>query len=148
MKSTWFHNAKQYEFAKKVCMAGVYKGMRPYDMFSVFLEASYLALRQQAHMFRFGQQDDKVEQDYLRVIKRAPNPSDLADALGLLCQNLQESPEDFLGTVFQCLGMADKEFSGQCFTPYELCVVMSDMILGDVKPDPDHRLTLSPSNIS
>ncbi len=143
MKSTDFRDRTHYEFAQLVQEAGGSGGYRMYELFTAFLHLAYLSFRQKEHQFRTHTMDDAIEAEYMEEVKRFQNPTKFAHALGALVLGLEKKPHDFLGDVYQELGMADKSFAGQCFTPYPLCQLLTATTLGDRPPDPENRLILS-----
>lgn len=142
MKSSWFRNTREYQFAKLIVEAGEYKGLRTHELFDKFLFCAYAALRQAVHKLQEGEIDAKLEAEYLRAIQEIPSPAKFSDAMGELVHALEENPCDFLGNVYQSIGMADKDFRGQCFTPASICELLARMTLNKVEPNPHHRLTI------
>jgi hypothetical protein len=142
LKSTWFKSSREFEFAKLIEEAGAYEGIRVHDLFGKFLFCSFVAIRQAVHRMQLGKLDEQLEAEYLRVIKGVPEPKRFPEALSLVVDALQEDPHDFLGGVYEQLGMSDKDFRGQVFTPRHVCEMLVGMNLKDWKPDPTHRMRL------
>ena len=142
MKSQWFNDKSQWEFAKLIEDAGGHGGYRTCELFSSFLFCAYASLRQPVEKLLTGSINPEIEAEYLREIKRFKYPEKICEAMARLVIELERQPRDFLGAVYSTLGLNDKDFSGQCFTPMHVCTMMAKMTMGDAKPDPEHRLTV------
>lgn len=143
MKSTWFPDKTQYEFAQIIEDAGRRSGHRMWELFDGFLFCAFASFRQAVYKLTTGELNAQLEEDYLKRIRQFEDPNKFPEALAVLVRELEREPRDFLGDVYQALGMADKDFAGQCFTPMPICHLMANMVLGDAEPDPSNRLTLS-----
>lgn len=141
MKSTWFSDRAQYDFCRLLAETPKSSGQHIYRTFSDFIECAYLAVSGAAHKVRTGKASPQKERAYLELIQNY-KADRLAEAFAGLVMSLEKDPGDFLGNCFQSLGMADKDFAGQCFTPRALCLTMVGVTLGDVKPGKE-RLTIS-----
>lgn len=70
---------------------------------------------------------DEREKQYLSIAGKYTRPEMEAftEMLALLVVALEDNPEqDFLGELYMCLGLGN-DHSGQFFTPYHICEVMS-----------------------
>lgn len=144
MKSTDFNDRKEYDLARCIYEAGGHKGYRTYELFSAFCFFAFAALRQGVWKVQTGAINAELEAEYLEQEARFPNPKKFSEAMALLVQELEAKPRDVLGNVYQCLGMADKDFAGQCFTPASLSEMLARMTLGEeITPDPNYRLTIN-----
>jgi len=113
-----------------------------WNLFGDFLELSFLAMSQAATKILTGEIDAKREARYMEIVKRYPNPKAFSEAHAILVNGLQDEIHDFLGNLAGELGLLEGEWHGQFFTPQPICDFMAQLTLGDVKPDPHHRLTI------
>ena len=114
-----------------------------WNLYSDFLELSFIAMSQPVRKWLTGEIDAKREARYMEIVKRYPNPGAFAEALGIVVLGLEEEPHDFLGNVAGELGLLEGEWSGQFFTPKPVCDLMVQMNLAEEeKPDPEHRLMI------
>ena len=70
---------------------------------------------------------EQREQDYMRIMKQYKEAEGQAIArlFALTAQALEQNPDqDFLGHLYMNLDMGNKGL-GQCFTPYDVCRMMS-----------------------
>lgn len=141
MKSQWFADKNRYEFAK--CLKDADYSLQTWDLMDVFLKCSTLALRQSYRKLRFQEIKPEWEEEYEKSIGRVKNQENIKRCFAILVNALEEIRDDFLGSLIQELGQADKDFRGQCLTPTALCAVMSRMTLSEERPNPDRRLMLS-----
>jgi type I restriction-modification system DNA methylase subunit len=141
LKSTWFSDRKQYEFAKCIQDAESY-GCNYYDVFLNFLTLGFNSMVQASLQARGISIDDKLEQEVLRIQEHAKDWHKYAEALAMMA-DIMEDEYDFLGQVSGSLGLNDKSFKGQCFTPQPLCEVMAQFTLGEIYPDDKHRYLIS-----
>lgn len=143
MKSTWFAKKSHHEFSKLLQDAARGK----YDLWNVFtdwLEVAYLSMSQAVHrLTHLDQLDQEKEEAFLKIIERYDHSGNFAQALGVVVNALEEEQYDFIGSVAGELQMLDKDFKGQCFTPASLCQAMAQMSMGDIEPDPNHRLMIN-----
>jgi len=141
LKRTWFQTDRQYQFA---CLVQEAAGddVRFSEAFDAWLECVYLALRQPVFKLQTGSIDAATEERYLTVIRRMANPNKVAEAVAILVVALESRAEDFLGSVYSCMSMADVAGMGQCFTPTVVCELIAQFNFGDRKPDPTHRITI------
>lgn len=140
MKSTWFGCRKRYDFAK--CIDAADYSLQRWDLFTGFLQCAYGACRQPINKMLTGGLDDGLEQKVISEQNRVKHPSNYAEAFAILTLALEEEPYDFLGMVLQELGIADKDFKGQCFTPRALSRITAEMMLQDAKPQQGRTLWL------
>lgn len=81
------------------------------------------------------QRKEQREEQYLSIVK-AYSPTDLddfANLFALTVQALEEDPEqDFLGKMYMQLELGNK-WKGQFFTPFNICRMMAEMQLDDVR---------------
>jgi hypothetical protein len=84
---------------------------------------------------------DQAEADYMQTVKRYDREEahQMAQLFALTTMALEERMHDFLGSVFMQLEISNSNL-GQFFTPYELCVLMAEMQLGDVREDDPREL--------
>lgn len=133
MKSTWFSKRQHYDFAKVLRDTSHEDFHR---IFSDFLECAAISLAQPTLKLTDGRIDPDLEKNYLQTINRNPKyPKAFPIAMAALIEGLGEEPHDFLGDTSGALGMNDKNYRGQCFTPYHLCLLMANMTIGNKKPD-------------
>lgn len=128
MKSTWFTNRTRYDFGRLLQEADY--GKSHYQSFHAFLVLSSCSV-QQATLSAAGVCSPAIEREYMQEVKQIKNPAKLSEAFALLADALAEKPEDFLGKYVSELGMNDKDFRGQCFTPTEVCEAMARISLHD-----------------
>lgn len=142
MKSAWFSKKPHHEFAKLLQDAARGK----YDLWNVFtdwLEVAYLSLSQAVHrLTHLDQLDPEREEAYAKIVQRYDHPENFARAFGVVVEALEEEAYDFIGSAAGELELLDKAFKGQCFTPAPLCQLMAQMSMGDIDPDPEHRLMI------
>lgn len=141
MKSTWFGNRQRYEFAKLISEGAGY-GVDYYRAMSDWLTLASIELQQAVNRIIRGQIDEKIEAEYIETAKRQKDCVKMAQALGVLCLSLEESPHDFLGKVCGELAILDKGFRGQCFTPDEVSYCVARMNCADLMANgkPDYRI--------
>lgn len=142
MKSTWFNDRRQFDFCRLIEDAGG-GGMRFSESFRSFLVCASSSIQQGARRLAGGQLCPNIEADYMREAGRMADVHKFAEAMAILTLELELKPRDFLGDCYQALGMADKEFAGQCFTPFPLCQMMAEVTLGECAPNKHHRLRLA-----
>jgi hypothetical protein len=142
MKSTDFSHRTHYDFCRLLQEAPKSGGQRMSETLRDFLELAYLAFQQPVNVIRYGKKDEEIEKDYMRLVDRY-HANKMAEALAALACGLEDHAHDFIGGCLASLGMLDKDFAGQVFTPDSLCELLAAMTLGDVDPDPNHRLTLA-----
>lgn len=140
MKSTWFGSRDRYEFAKALAAADYAK--HTWDLFRTWATCARISLLQGVHRL-FGSFDEKIEDQYMQEIGRVKHAKHFADAMGVLVMSLEKEPQDFLGMVYQELGIANQSLAGQFFTPFDLCRVTAQMIIGDVKPERGKRFSIA-----
>lgn len=141
MKSTWFGERERYDFARLLHDADY--SLRLDEVFRIFLETSFAALYQPTHKLRFGDICPEEEERYMRSIGRVKNARKIAEALGVLTLAMDRRQYDFLGAVMQELGVNDKNFRGQCFTPPDVSRLMAQMTMGQQEPVPGRTLMLN-----
>lgn len=139
MKSTWFGDCHRYEFARLIHEADHSK--HTWETFRLWLEVAYGAFRQGAHKFQTNEFCPKIEELVTKAQKRVKHPQKFTEALGVLVDAIEEKPYDFIGTTMGELGLNDKDFRGQLFTPKDLCRLVAQVTLGEIKPSP-RRLML------
>lgn len=132
MKSTWFNDPDRREFGK-LLHAADYR-MHVGEVFNVFLECATCTLRQAVHKFVTNEVDEAIEDQYMKAIERVQKPKHLAEAFGRLSAALEVDRYDFLGTFSGEVGMNDKKYSGQVFTPRALATITARMTMQDLKP--------------
>ena len=99
-----------------------------WEVFGDFIEMAALAVANSIDLA----QRAKREQRYLAIIKRyEPDVQQLfPKMLGELTMALEFGPDDVLGQVFGELDLGNSA-RGQFFTPYEVCVLMARLNIGD-----------------
>ena len=113
-----------------------------WDVFSDFLELSYTALAQAMQKLRLNP-DDSLEARYMKTVSRYEKTANkMSEALGILTMALDAKRYDFLGTFAGESGLLDGSWKGQFFTPPEISRMMAGMLFQDLKPDPEHRITI------
>lgn len=132
MKSTWFRNRDGYEFAKLLREAS---NNSFHTVFRDFLNMSANSLMQAVTKFATGSIDQKREDDWNTLAETDKYREVFPKAFGHLILALEKQRGDFLGDVYGDMELNDKNFRGQCFTPYHLCVAMARMTLQGAKPD-------------
>lgn len=99
-----------------------------WQVFADFVELAAIAIRNQMTVY-----DEELEQRYLKTIGRYDS-----DEAFRMCELLAitqialERPHDFLGGVFQELELSS-HWKGQFFTPYDLCLMVASLSMGDVR---------------
>lgn len=129
MKAQWFTSRARYDFGKLLQESDY--GRRYDETFHTWLTLTSCTL-QQANCAAAGICSVAVEQEYMKEVKRVKNPGKLAEATDVLVDSLTEEPEDFLGQFVSELGMNDKSFRGQFFTPTDVCYCMARMVMHDL----------------
>lgn len=110
------------EFIK--CLESIEYGRNNYDVFQDFLHLVTLAFH------NIIAQDEKIEKEYLGIIKKYKNNKKFAELLVITTLALEEQSQDFLGDVFMKAGFGNVR-GGQFFTPYHLSKMMAELIIGD-----------------
>ena len=136
MKSQWFTNRARYDFGK-LLQESDYSRRHDESLHS-FLTMASCSL-QQATFAAVGQCSVAIEREYMKEVARVKHPDKLAQAFDVMVGSLTEKPEDFLGKYISELGMNDKDFRGQCFTPTEVCEAMARMVMCDIAKEKDAR---------
>lgn len=74
---------------------------------------------------------EKREKEYEDCIKRIGSVEIPAKLMGILVMALESNPDqDFLGNMYMSLGLGN-HWSGQFFTPYNVCKCMAEITIGD-----------------
>lgn len=141
MKSTWFADRTQYEFAK--CLRDADYSRWGSDLFHIFLDCAAATLMQANRRLMGLPICEKTEQEYMQAISGIKYPDKMAMAMGLLIEGLEQRACDFLGSVFMALGANDTRFRGQCFTPDSLSHVIPAMIFAGCQPDKTRTIWIS-----
>lgn len=84
---------------------------------------------------REGKTHDDREKQYIRTIKRYNQTEQqiFPTLLALLVKALEDDPDqDFLGEMFMGLNLGN-HWKGQFFTPYNVCRMMSEITIADLK---------------
>lgn len=132
MKSAWFTNRARYDFGKLLQEADYSR--RHDETLRAFLTMAACSLMQANSAAAVGACSVKIEAEYMREAKQFKKPEKIAEAFHVLVNSLEERPEDFLGKYVSELGMNDKDFRGQCFTPTAVCEAMARMVMHDFGP--------------
>jgi type I restriction-modification system DNA methylase subunit len=136
LKSQWFTNRSRYDFGKLLHESDYSR--RHDESLHSFLTLASCSL-QQATFAACGQCSVAIEREYVKEVSRVKHPDKLAQAFEVMVGSLTEKPEDFLGKYISELGMNDKDFRGQCFTPTEVCEAMARMVMCDIAKEKDAR---------
>lgn len=141
MKSTWFGTRERYDFGRLLHDSS--SGHQCWTTFDWFLDLASMSLRQAANAVRLYFDDD-LEAKYMQVVSQVKHPAKLAEAFSVLVDSMSKTPDDFLGKFLSEMGMNDKAWRGQCFTPTEVSRCVAEMCLVDIKRDkPSHRLLIA-----
>lgn len=98
-------------------------GRSRWQVWSDWITVSAIAVSNATDQSHF----DEREKQYLSIAGKYTRPEMEAftEMLALLVVALEDNPEqDFLGELYMCLGLGN-DHSGQFFTPYHICEVMS-----------------------
>lgn len=140
MKSTWFKDDARKRFASTMERAN--RGhAHLWDTFCDFLDCAHAALYQSARRIVRADPCADAEATYHRAMAKQREPSAFPEALAVVVSALEIRAYDFLGTFASEAGLLSK-WGGQFFTPTEVAEMMAMMTLGDINPDPGHRLTI------
>lgn len=146
MSKPKFSKPAHKEFAQCLEGLGQYGRKNLWGVFSDFLELTYLALVQPVRKLTTGEICPKLEAEYLEKIghykKDGADCSLFPKAFAIMVGALEAERYDFLGCVAGELELLN-QWNGQFFTPRHLCDAMARMIIGDAKPDPAQRITIS-----
>ena len=110
------------EFIK--CLESIEYGRNNYDVFQDFLNLAALSFH------NVIAKDEKVEKEYLKIIKQYKNNKQFSELLAITTMALEEKTQDFLGDIFMSAGFGNVR-GGQFFTPYHLSKMMADITIGD-----------------
>ena len=110
------------EFIK--CLESIEYGRNNYDVFQDFLNLAALSFH------NVIAKDEKVEKEYLKIIKQYKNNKKFSELLAITTMALEEKTQDFLGDIFMSAGFGNVR-GGQFFTPYHLSKMMADITIGD-----------------
>ena len=120
-------NARQQEIVKLVnSLDGKYNKWNIWNDFILMFATSL------ANVFP-GPYRKEREESYLKIAKKyTPKELDIfAKMMGLVVVGMDENPDqDFLGELYMNLDMGNK-WTGQFFTPYDVCKAMSIMTYSD-----------------
>lgn len=111
-------------------------GLNTLTLFQDFIEIAALSLHQQPYhcgLVRKDEEYEKIEAEYMeRICKYKPEVrNSFPELIALVHIALAEKPQDFLGSVYMKLEVANKR-NGEFFTPYHISKMMACMVLGDV----------------
>lgn len=82
---------------------------------------------------------EKREEEYAQCIEKLGSVEAPAKLLGTIVVALENNPEqDFLGKMYMNLNLGN-HWKGQFFTPYDICKVMSQIIVGNVDQQIDEK---------
>lgn len=118
--------SKQTEFCK--ILRNVDHSKREEELFYDFCEMITLTLR----LPFYG---EKVHEDMKRLRAKYDDNAikELDKCFEIMVAELEQSHQDFLGTVFMGLDMGS-HYKGQYFTPYHICSLMGKMTIGEITP--------------
>lgn len=99
-----------------------------FDVFRDFVEMSALAISNSVDVFNRQQREDR----YMSIVKRYSKEEvgRFPKMLGHLTKALEQEPSDVMGQVFHELDLGNAA-RGQFFTPYDVCLMMAQMQVGD-----------------
>lgn len=141
MKSTWFGQRNRYDFARLLKEADYSR--QHYDTFRTFLTMSECFLRQGVRRAMGVEICPELEKRYMQAVAQVKHPKKISEAFMLLTDALDTVPDDFLGMTMTELGINDKNYRGQCFTPTAVSTCMAEVMLVDLGPPVSGRtLTL------
>ena len=106
------------------CLQSIEYGRNSYDIFQDFLTLATLSFH------NVIAKDEKVEKEYLSIIKKYKNYKKFPELLVITTLALEQKMQDFLGDIFMSAGFGNVR-GGQFFTPYHLSKMMSEMTIGD-----------------
>ena len=115
---------KDYKKEFMNCLQSIEYGRNNYDVFQDFLTLASLSFH------NVIAKDEKVEKEYLSIIKKYKNNKKFPELLVITTLALEEKTQDFLGDIFMSAGFGNVR-GGQFFTPYHLSKMMSDITIGD-----------------
>lgn len=100
-----------------------------WDVYSDFLEMSALAISNSVDLIHYGDREKR----YLEIVKKYTKEEGaiFPKILGELVQALTEKTSDVLGEMFMELELGSK-WKGQFFTPYNLCLATTKLMIGDL----------------
>lgn len=122
---------RQREFIKALCATD--HSEAPYRSFEMFCEMAYCAL---AKPLSPPDRAEALEAQYMRVVGHLkPGRADtFAEMLALATCDLQETGDDFLGTIMMDDAVrAHNRDAGQFFTPMHVLRLMAALTIGDLK---------------
>lgn len=101
-----------------------------WDVFQDFLAMSAAAISNTVDL----RHREEREADYLRIVGKYERRylDNFPRMLAELTAAMEEEPGDILGRIYGDLGLANK-WTGQFFTPDDLCRMMAEMQIGDMK---------------
>ena len=144
MKSRQFTSPDHHSFVKLLeAAAGYSSGVDRFRLFSDWLEMAFISLRQAVHSFQHGRINPEWEDTYLAIVGRYKNPEEFAEAMAVLVNALEGRRYDFLGSVAGEWELLDGEWRGQFFTPTHVCNLLSEISLGESKPDSKNRIAIN-----
>jgi type I restriction-modification system DNA methylase subunit len=133
VKSTWFSDPNHYQYAKLLAEANY--GANSYTTFHDWLEVVCISLEQSVRLFVNGEICPEAEKRYLTIMKNYQNADNFPKALAVMVNSLEDRPHDFLGCVFQALGLNDGHWKGQVFTPYHISELLAAMTMQELVSD-------------
>lgn len=100
-----------------------------WEVYSDFLEMAALSISNAVDFRFYGTREKR----YLEIVKKYTKEECLIfpKLLGELVQALTEKTTDVLGEIFMELDLGSK-WKGQFFTPYNLCLAASKLIINDI----------------
>lgn len=119
-------NNHQSELVKILRNLGLRHGQ--WQVFRDFIAMSAIALSNAADKSQFAER----EAQYMDIVGRysKDEANEIARGLAHVVMGLEAGHHDFLGSLFMLMGLGDA-WHGQFFTPYEVCLMMSMMLMGD-----------------
>ncbi len=104
---------------------------RAYEVWNDFIQMFACSISNPLDKAHFDEREDI----YLQTVKKYKKQDRLLfpELAAITIMAMEENPEqDFLGSIFMSLELGNDK-SGQFFTPYNICRMTSEMIIGDVK---------------
>jgi hypothetical protein len=121
-----FSCANQKELAKLLRAIAHRHGI--WQVFKDFVALCALSISNSMDLVNF----DEREAEYMRIIRPYEKNELYEFRRGLDCitDGLETGHQDFLGSLFMGMELGDS-WKGQFFTPYEVCLMMAKMTIGD-----------------
>lgn len=126
----------QTEFVKILSQAS--QSHSTWEVWADFVKMSAIAISNAVDRSEVA---ERREKEYLRIIGKYKKPEQevFPKLLGATVEALEENPEqDFLGELFMGLDLGN-HWKGQFFTPYNICKMMAEMIVGNAEAEIERK---------